>query len=64
MKVAVFGHIKRHDGVEKHIMKASIQGKTGRGRPARRWMDDIRSWMGTSAREVGRKAQKDAHIDG
>ena len=57
-KLQYFGRIKRHDGLEKHKMEASIQGRRGRGRPARRWLDDIRSWMGASATEIVRKAQE------
>ena len=56
-KLQYFGHIKRHNGLEKHIMEAGTEGRRGRGRPARRWIDDIRSWMEMPATEVGRMAQ-------
>jgi hypothetical protein len=36
-----FGHIKRHEGFEKRIMKGYIPGRRKRGRPKRRRVRDI-----------------------
>ena len=56
-KLCYFGHIKRHDTLEKHVLEAKLEGKRRRGRPTRRWTDDIRDWTERSAAEAGRVAQ-------
>ena len=41
LKLKYFGHIKRHKTLERHILEARIEGRRGRGRPTRRWEQDI-----------------------
>ena len=36
LKVGYFGHIKRHESLEKHILETKVAGRRGRGRPMRR----------------------------
>ena len=36
LKLKYFGHIKRHETLERHILEARIDGRRGRGRPTRR----------------------------
>ena len=36
IKLGFFGHIKRHQSLEKYIKEAKIEDKRGRRRPARR----------------------------
>ena len=55
LKMEYFGHIKRHDTLERHILEAKIEGRRGRGRPARRWEQDIEDWLGTTT-QAGRLA--------
>ena len=56
-KLQYFGLIKRRrDSLEKDILEAAVDGKRGRGRPARRWSDDIKEWTGESVTEMGRHA--------
>ena len=57
-KLRYFGHIKRHNGLERDIMEARAPGKRGRGRPRRRWGQDISDWMGMSITEAGRLAHQ------
>ena len=57
LKLSYFGHIKRHDSLEKHILEAKVAGKRGRGRPSRRWEQDIQEWMGTTITQAGRMAE-------
>ena len=38
------------------FLEGVCEGRRSRGRPRRRWTDDIRDWMGTSVVEAGRKA--------
>ena len=37
--MAYFGHVKRHESLEREIYEGIIEGKRGRGRPRRRWIE-------------------------
>ncbi|GFO45793.1 endonuclease-reverse transcriptase [Plakobranchus ocellatus] len=54
LKLTYFGHIKRHQTLEKHILEAKMKGKRGKGRPTRRWENDIEEWLETSTSQAGR----------
>ena len=56
-KMAYFGHVKRHDSLERAIYEGIIEGKRGRGRPRRRWSQDITDRLNTTITEAGRRAQ-------
>ena len=56
LKVGYFGHIKRHESLEKHIMEAKATGRRGRGRPMRRLEQYIQDWLETTTL-VGRMAE-------
>ena len=56
LKLKYFGHIKRHKTLERHILEARIDGRRGRGRPTRRWEQDIYDWMGMEGRKTGRRS--------
>ena len=56
-KLGYFGHIKRHKSLEKHILEAKLEGKRRRGRPTKRWTDDIRDWLQMSVVQAGNTAQ-------
>ena len=56
-KMKYFGHVKRHDCLEKDIFEGIIEGKRGRGRPRRRWSQDIMDCLNTTVTEAGRKSQ-------
>ena len=36
-----FGYTKRHDSLERKIFKGIIEGRMGRGRPKKRWSQEI-----------------------
>ena len=57
LKLKYFGHIKRHETLERHILEASIGGRRGRGRPTRRWEQDINDWMDMTTTQPGRLAE-------
>ena len=57
IKLKYFGHIKRHETLERHILEAKIDGKRGRGRPTRRWEQDINDWMDMTTTQAGRLAE-------
>ena len=56
-KLRLFGHIKRHNCLERQIMEGRAPGKRNRGRPRRRWTDDIRDYMNTTLEKASRIAQ-------
>ena len=51
-----FGHIKRHNTLEKLFLEGACEGRRGRGRPSRRRTQDIGEWMGVSTVKAGRQA--------
>ena len=55
-KMKYFGHVKRHESLEKLVMEGKIDGKRGRGRPRRSWDDDIKEWTGRNVVCAGRLA--------
>ena len=56
-KLPYFGHIERHNKLEKKLfLEGTFEGRRGRGRPRRRWTQDIGEWMGVSTVEAGRQA--------
>ena len=56
-KLSYFGHIKRHSTLEKTILEGRIEGRRKRGRPRRRWVDDIQEWLQMSVVKAGELAQ-------
>ena len=43
-KLQYFGHTVRHNSLCKSILEGKVEGRRGRGRPPRKWMDDIKEW--------------------
>jgi len=43
-KLTYFGHVMRAMGMEKIVMLGVMEGKRGKGRPKKRWLDDIKEW--------------------
>ena len=50
-----FGHVKRHDGLEKRVMVAFFEGKRRRGRPRCGWERSVKEGFGTM-QKAGRLA--------
>ena len=40
-KLKLFGHIKRHDSLDKAVLEGKVPGKRSQGRQRRRWKDRI-----------------------
>ena len=55
-KLSYYGYIKRHNTLEKLFLEGTCEGRRGKGRPRRRWTQDIGEWMGVSTVEAGRQA--------
>ena len=43
---------------DRQILEARLEGKRRKGRPTRRWTEDIKKWLLMSLTEAGREAQK------
>ena len=56
-KLRYFGHIKRHQSIKKEILEGRVDGKRGRGRPPRRWEDDVKAWSGMSLADCTRAVE-------
>ena len=52
-KLTYYGHVKRSNVLEKVIMEGRMDGSKARGRQRTQWYNNIRSWTGMGAREVG-----------
>ena len=63
-KLSYFGHLKRHDSLEKHILEARLEGKRRKGRPTRRWTEDIKEWLQMSPEKLAEKPRRGRCLDG
>src|SRR6218665_265793 len=52
-KLGFFGHVMRSDGLEKRMMLAFRDGRRRRGRPRRKWMDEMHEVTGMKLAELG-----------
>ena len=55
-KIRYFGHITRHEGIQKDILFGRIEGKRARGRQCLTWTDEIKAWTGKTMTECTREA--------
>ena len=46
LKVQWCGHVSRSSGLAKTILQGTVKGGSRRGRPRKRWEDNIREWTG------------------
>ena len=56
-KWTFFGHLKRHMSLERTILEGRMPNMRGRGRPRRRWSDDIQENLHTNLTKAGKMAQ-------
>ena len=54
-RLSCFGRIGQHSALGKLFLGGTCEGMRGRGRPRRRWTQDIGEWMGVSTVEAGRQ---------
>ena len=55
-KLKWYGHTIRLSGLSKTIVQGTVRGGRKRGRPKKRWEDNISEWTGLSLSETVRKA--------
>ena len=51
-KTKWYGHFKRSNLPVKVVFEGMIEGRRGRGRPQRRWRDDLKEWTDLSWTEL------------
>ena len=56
-KLQYFGHVVRADNLCTHILHGTIAGNRRRGRPRRRWTDDIKQWTGIPVADCVQRAR-------
>ena len=54
-KLSYFGHINGITHWKKLFLEGTYEGRRGRGRPRRRWTQDIGEWMGVTTLEAGKQ---------
>ena len=55
-KLSYFGHIRRHNSLEKFILEGKIEGKILRGRKRKSWTDNIKAMTGMTMQESNEAA--------
>ena len=57
-KLKYFGHVVRAQNLSTHILEGKMNGRRPRGRPRRRWIDDIKEWTGRTMAACTRTARR------
>ncbi|KAG1714940.1 Pre-mRNA-splicing factor CWC22 [Nymphon striatum] len=57
-KLKYFGHIKRHETIERNTLEGKVEGKRARGRQRLKWEDNIKGWTKSSMKECSRSAKE------
>ena len=47
-KCQYFGHLVRHNELQRQLLEGKINGKRSKGRPRITWMDNLKKWTGKS----------------
>ena len=45
-KLKYFGHIVRHDSLQKQLLEGMVEGRRSRGRPRISWFSNVVTWTG------------------
>ena len=45
-KAKFYGHVRRHDSLQRVILEGKVEGKRGRGRKRTSWTDNIKTHLG------------------
>jgi len=56
-KLKHFGHVIRHDNLQKTILQGTVEGSRRRGRPRKSWMNNITEWSGLHLQQLLRRAE-------
>ena len=55
-KLQYFGHIKRHNNIQKELLEAKLEGKRAVGRQRLMWHDNIKEWTASTMKDCTRAA--------
>ena len=55
-KLQYFGHIKRHNTIQKDLLEGKLEGTRAVGRQRLLWIDNIKAWTEKSMRQCTRAA--------
>ena len=53
-KAKFYGHVRRHDSLQRVILEGKVEGKRGRERKRTSWTDNIKTHLGLPIEELGR----------
>ena len=56
-KLRYFGHLIRHDSLQRDLLEGMVEGKKGRGRPRTHWSKNVEGWLEMKFFECKRKAE-------
>ena len=56
-KLKYYGHVIRHQGIQKGAPTGKIEGRRSRGRQRKTWIDDVKEWRGLTTSEIRTRAQ-------
>ena len=56
-KLSFFGHMMRHDSLQRDLLEGMVEGRRGRGRPRLQWSGNITQWTGLTFEQAKRIAQ-------
>ena len=56
-KLRYFGHLIRHDSLQRDLLEGMVEGKRGRGRPRALWSKNVEGWLEMQFFECKRKAE-------
>ena len=56
-KLCYFGHMMRHESIQRNLIEGMVPGKRGRGRPRNQWCHNVMDWTGMSFAACKRAAQ-------
>ena len=62
-KAEVFGHMARYNSLQKTVMEGRVAGRRGRGRPRRRWEDDVKGMLNISMQGLERWLKTGGHLE-
>ena len=47
-KLRFFGHLMRHESLQRNLLEGMVDGKRCRGRPRNQWTHNVLDWTGKS----------------
>ena len=56
-KLSFFGHIMRHESIQRDLLEGMVEGRRSRGRPRLQWCHNVMEWTGKSFMTCKREAQ-------